>query len=108
MVAVSELKGSSEQMEGEFEAIGSLISTGETIDIKKATLYTNDKGDGVIISFRNNKGEEKYTCTHSIGIVAFFKNSEVKAVLESGNTIDGKFIIAPSKTDPYKKVYKLV
>lgn len=80
--------------DNDFVSIEDLV--GKTIEIEDAKLFTNDSGEGAYILFKTQDGE-RYTCTHSIGLCAPFKDEAVMDALP----LMAKIVKRKSKTSDH-------
>ena len=105
MAKISDFSTSNPFPEAEFIEVESILN--KPIEILAVAGFENNKGPGVHI-LANIDGKECRLCSHGVAVCDTLDRSEIKELLDSGETIECKFVKQQSKKDPTKKVLKLV
>ena len=105
MAKISDFKATNPFPDADFVEIDSILN--EPISILAVAAFENHKGPGVHILAKLGDDEIRL-CSHGVAICDTLDRSEIKEVLENGETIECRFVKEASKKDPTKKVLKLV
>ena len=105
MAKISDFNTTNPFPEAEYVEVDSILN--KPIVILAVAGFENHKGPGVHILAKID-GKECRLCSHGVSICDTLDRSEIKETLESGETIECKFIKQQSKRNPENKVLKLV
>lgn len=80
--------------EESFVAINDMVGVPvEFLDVKD---FENDKGPGLYLMFRDEKGIG-YTTTHSTALINIFAKPEIRGALDRGDSLTGTIVQRKSK-----------
>lgn len=80
--------------EDSFTPINDLV--GVPVEFYEVKDFENDKGPGLYILFKDEKGLG-YTTTHSGALISIFAKPEIREVLDRGDSIKGTIVQRKSK-----------